>query len=152
MTEFFLGPSNNAKKTRLTVLEKQDIIRYKDENPSLSFRYISEFFSKKLNKQVEEALVRRAYKNREKILNIKNHYGVCQRMRSPTEVLLMDELNEEISIRNTLSGNPNLTERYIRTLALELAGQDKYEGYFANYKFREKWVRTFRKLYNRPLK
>ena len=79
------------------------------------------------------------------------HYGVTQRMRHPQEIMLMDELNEEISIRNTVAPQV-LNEKYVKSIALELAGQDKYGGYFEGHKFGDRWVRTFRKLYNRPLK
>ena len=137
---------------RLTVQEKQDIIRYRDENPYTSFRYIAQFFSEKLKKRVKEAVVIRTYKDREQILSMNTHMtGVYHRRKNPQEILLMDELNEEISIRNTLSPQI-LTRKYIIDIAIELAGQDKYGGYFEGHKFAERWVRTFRKLYNRPLK
>lgn len=69
-------------------------------------------------------------------------------LRPEKEHQLMDELQEEILIRMSLSGNVMLTQQMIKQLAEELASHEKYEGFFKDYKFGEKWVTNWRKLYD----
>ena len=148
MTELFLGPSTNGKFIRLTVEEKQQICRYSDENPSYSFRKLAEIFEKKFEKSVSHTVIYRIKKNREKLMNNTDIH--CVLMKDPKEGMLMSELKEEIAIRNTLTSDHITNSKHIRTLAFELAAQEKYGGYFANHRFGQTWVSNFRKLYNVP--
>ena len=71
-------------------------------------------------------------------------------VKNPKEILLMDELHEEILIRNTLTEDQIINEKHIRALAVELASQEKYDNYFATHKFSGRWMLKFRRLFNIP--
>ena len=143
----------------MTVLEKQQVIRYRDENPSLSLRKVAEVFSKIYGQDLDHSYIYRISKNREKIMNMSDRQNDCRRMKDPQEMLLMEELNAEITLRYRAcdgtykSVGPHgyisqITHNKISALALELAGQEKYDGFFVNHRFGQTWVSNFRKLYN----
>ena len=43
-----------------------------------------------------------------------------------------------------------VTDKGIRSLALELAGHEKFQGFFSTYKFGKTWIKKWRELYNVP--
>ena len=115
-------------------------------------RKIAAIFTKKLGKELNQSHVYRTTKNRKAIESMADHPCVSQlkNVKNPKEILLMEELSKEISIRNSLTANQINTEKDIRVLAIELAAQEKYDNYFATHKFSGRWMLKFRRLFNIP--
>ena len=116
-------------------------------------RKIAAILTPKFGKTLDHSIVFRTIKNRKVIESMADHPGVSKlykQVKNPKEILLMDELHEEILIRNTLTEDQIINEKHIRALAVELASQEKYYNYFANHKFSTKWVLQFRRLFNIP--
>ena len=86
----------------------------------------------------------RTFKNRDKILS--NSNVQVKNMKSSTETGLMNEIFNSIKNRGTI-----LTIKNITAIALELARDPKYGGFFARHKFEDKWVRNFTRIFNLKL-
>ena len=141
---FFLGCPRTKTIKRLTLQEKQTILRYSDDNPTVTNRDLALYFSNILGKSVSSDVIIRTFKNRDKILS--NSNVQVKNMKSSTETGLMNEIFNSIKNRGTI-----LTIKNITAIALELARDPKYGGFFARHKFEDKWVRNFTRIFNLKL-
>ena len=140
------GRGNLQRHRHLTIDEKQQIVFFRDENPNLSDRKVAQHFTQVFGREIGHMVIHRIKKCRERILSNLGQSG--RHVKNPKELALTRELYDEICLRNNFTTENLATTENLRALALELACQSKYEGFFANFKFGPKWISNFRKSYN----
>ena len=83
---------------RLTIMEKKQLCRYKDENPDVTFKKMSEIFSVTFGRPLSRSTVSRTLKFRAKIENIPEN-----RFNNYDELVI--HANQ---VRQTLESEPKL--------------------------------------------
>ena len=131
--------------------EKKQILEYHHKNPDLSIRKIAKYFTELFGKEINRGTVHRIMQYADHILKMNDNQLQCKRTRPEKEVELMNELQSELLVRMSISDSVHINSNAgIKSLAEELAKNEKYEGFFVKFKFGERWVRSWRKLYNMP--
>ena len=88
-------PSQIRKRLILNVGQRKEIIRFRNENPNISYRKMAAFFAEKWNKNVKRGHVERALEKSEKILAIPKKMNKMERLPTDPEILLYEETYEE---------------------------------------------------------
>ena len=135
------------KKTPLDNTEQKQILQYAQQNSSHSVGKIARHFTNLLRKNVTARVVSRIVRDCDKLSCLPD---------DELEKELMKELYAETMTRlglgqsevNSDSLQFFATDKGIRSLALELAGHEKFRGFFSTHKFGWRWIKKGRELYN----
>ena len=139
------------KKTPLDNTEQKQILQYAQQNSSHSVGKIARHFTNLLRKNVTAKVVSRIVRDADKLSCLPD---------DELEKELMKELYAETLTRlgfsqsdvNSESLPFFVTDKGIRSLAVELAGHEKFQGYFSTYKFGWRWIKKWREVYSVPSK
>ena len=142
----------NDKYAKVTIKEKQEIIQFMDENPQLTDKAVSQHFSTVFGAEFSPYCVYAVKLKREAILNYKGDLSDLTLKKDSREIDLMQELYDETCCRQSLTNENVTTYDKLHALATELAGHEKYRGFFTNHKFGRRWMRGFRKQFNMEVK
>ena len=141
-----------AGRTRipLTLSEKKQIIAFHRANPDIPKRQLCDHFSEIQGRPIPYMTLNRLLRNCERYENISDTYSDDKDIRPEKERVLMAELYSKFVTQIDLGLTKVYKTKEIRSLAIELASHEKYEGFFESYKFGDNWMKKWRKLYNVP--
>ena len=146
--KFLLGPGRT--QIPLTLSEKKQIIAFHRANPDIPKRQHCDHFSEIQGRPIPYMTLHRLLRNSERYENISDTYLDDKNIRPEKERDLMAELYSEFVTRIDFDLTKVYKTRAIRSLAIELASHEKYEGFFESYKFGDTWMKKWRKIYNVP--
>ena len=146
--KILLGPGRT--RIPLTLSEKKQIIAYHRANPDIPKRQLCDHFSEIQGRPIPYMTLNRLLRNCERYENISDTYSDDKDIRPEKERVLMAELYSKFVTQIDLGLTKVYKTKEIRSLAIELASHEKYEGFFESYKFGDTWMKKWRKLYNVP--
>ena len=137
-------PNKIRKTLTLNVGQRKEIIKFRNENPTISYRKMAAFFAEKWHKNVNRGHIERAIVKSEKILAIPKKMNKMERLPTDSEILLYEEVYKEFLVRIQYSP---VTMEILQLIIKELAVHEKYRGDFSNFVFGEQWIRRWKDIY-----